>query len=132
VLTVAPSQFAAFSASVNVTGKSGNVAFMNDLALLGQTCSSRYGAATWGMAGGATTLAVAAGGDATCTTGTDGSCQGLVTRLTPRGKIAVGAAHSCTIRLADSAVLCSGVNRVSVGVRGFSHSCNVRQASVLP
>ena len=111
VLTVSPAQFAPIAAGVTVTGKAGYTAAVNPAALLGQTCSSRYGAATWGSAGGATTLAVAAT-DTACTTGTDGSCSGLVTRLTPRGKLAVGGRHTCTIRAADGAVLCSGTNYV--------------------
>jgi hypothetical protein len=118
VLTVAPSQFAAFSASVTVTGKSGSTVSMNPATLIGKTCSSRYGAATWGSASGATTLSVQATG-ATCTTLTNDTCQGLVTRLTPRGKLAVALPHTCTIRSADGAVLCSGENSVSLGGAGI-------------
>jgi hypothetical protein len=119
VLTVNPTNFAAIAATITVTGKAGNTATMNPAALAGQTCSSRYGAATWGSVGGATTLDVAAGTDVSCSAGTEGSClpadSGSVTPLTPHGKLAVAPRHSCTIRASDGAVLCSGENQVGAG-----------------
>jgi hypothetical protein len=133
VLTVAPSQFAPIAASISVTGKAGYTAASNPDALLGQTCSSRYGPATWASAGGATTLSATAT-DATCTTGTEGSCQGLATRLTPKGQLAVAARHTCTIRASDGAVLCSGENNVSAGGLacrdGWAHACGGECASL--
>jgi hypothetical protein len=115
VLTVTPTQFAPIAASVTVTSKSGGTTVaMNPAALLDQTCSSLYGAATWGSAGGATTLAVTATAP-TCATLTSSSCQGLATRLTPRGKLALATMHTCTLRAADGAVLCSGQNDVRFG-----------------
>jgi hypothetical protein len=115
VLTVSPFQFAPSAANLTVTGKPGYTAASNPGALLGETCSSRFGAATWGTSGGATTFNLAAGSDGACTTGTEGSCQGLVTPLAPKGRLAVAARHTCTIRAADGAVLCSGENNVRAG-----------------
>ena len=114
LLTVPSAEFAPIAASISVTAKagSGNTATMNTAFLADQTCSSRFGAATWGTAGGATTLAVAAGTDTTCSSGTDGSCQGLVNSLGPVTNVAISGRHSCTIRATDGAVLCSGNNQV--------------------
>ncbi|GBF94290.1 hypothetical protein Rsub_06912 [Raphidocelis subcapitata] len=110
VLTVPSTDFAAITASLTVTGKAGNTATTNSAILESLTCSNRFGDATWGSAGGATTLAVAAGTDPTCSTGTDGSCQGLVDRISPDSQTAISSRHSCTIRATDGAVLCSGNN----------------------
>ena len=115
LLLTAPSvQFAPIAASISVTGKSGNTAAMTTTALYPQTCSSRFGAATWGSAGGATTLAVAAGTDTTCVTGTEGTCQGLVNELGPVTNSAIAGRHSCSVRATDGAVLCSGNNQVGL------------------
>ncbi|GBF91631.1 hypothetical protein Rsub_04371 [Raphidocelis subcapitata] len=63
LLLTAPSvQFAPIAASISVTGKSGNTAAMTTTALYPQTCSSRFGAATWGMC----TLLLSLKVDATC------------------------------------------------------------------
>jgi hypothetical protein len=85
VLRVPSFQFAPISASITVTGKGDNTAVVNAATLAGRTCSNRFGAATWGNDGGATTtLAVAPGADtSTCATGSDGTCTGYVSAFGP-------------------------------------------------
>ena len=112
VLTLPSAEFAPISASITVTGKSGNTAVVNTAGLAAQTCSTRFGAATWGSAGGATTLAVAAGTDTTCAVGTEGTCTGYVTSFGPFTNVGMCGRHSCGIRASDGAVLCSGNNAV--------------------
>ncbi|GBG00561.1 hypothetical protein Rsub_13351 [Raphidocelis subcapitata] len=132
VMTVPSVQFAPIAASISVTGKSGNTAALTTTALYGQTCSSRFGAATWGSAGSATTLAVAAGSDTTCTTGTEGTCQGLVNELGPVTNSAIAGRHSCTIRAGDGAVLCSGNNQFGQLGTGTATASTSLVAALVP
>jgi hypothetical protein len=114
VLTVSSTNFASIAASgITTTGKSGYTAAYNISNLAGRTCSSRFGAASWAIDSKRPSFATLSVGPATdtttCSTGTDGSCRGVVTKFAS-ALTAISMRHSCAIRSSDGAVLCSGNN----------------------